>query len=112
MKQVIVLRTDLAMSTGKLIAQACHACVEAAFSAPAKAIEEWRDEGQRKIVLRVNSLSELTELKNRCEASSLAHALVSDAGRTELPPGTVTALAIGPNEDKSIDRIVGAIPLL
>lgn len=112
MKQVIVLRTDLAMSTGKLIAQACHASVEATFSAPVKAIEEWRGEGQRKIVLKVSSLSELTELKSRCEASSLAHALVSDAGRTELPAGTVTALAIGPNEDKAIDRIVGAIPLL
>jgi PTH2 family peptidyl-tRNA hydrolase len=77
------------MSTGKLVAQACHASVEAAYSAPTAAIERWRDEGQRKIVLRVNSVSELTELKNRCEASSLVHALVADAGRTELPPADV-----------------------
>jgi PTH2 family peptidyl-tRNA hydrolase len=112
MKQVIVLRTDLGMSTGKLVAQACHASVEAAYSATTNAIEEWRAEGQRKIVLRVSSVSELTELKSRCEASSLVHALVADAGRTELPPGTITALAIGPTDDKAVDRIAGSIPLL
>jgi PTH2 family peptidyl-tRNA hydrolase len=111
MKQVIVLRTDLGMSTGKLVAQACHASVEAAFSAPTSAIEQWRSEGQSKIVLRVNSVSELTELKNRCEASSLVHALIADAGRTELAQGTITALAIGPTDDKSVDRLVGAVPL-
>jgi len=112
MKQVIVLRTDLGMSTGKLVAQACHASVEAAYSASTDAIAKWRDEGQRKIVLKVSSVSELTELKDRCETTSLVHALVADAGRTELAPGTITALAIGPTDDRSVDRIVGSIPLL
>jgi len=72
----------------------------------------WNLGGQKKIALRARSLSELVELKQKCEELVLVHALVSDAGRTELAPGTATALAIGPADDKLIDKITGAIPLL
>lgn len=111
MKQVIVLRKDLGMSIGKLVAQACHASLEAALSAPINLLEKWRDEGQRKIVLKVDSISELIALKRACETSSLVHALVTDSGQTELQANTVTALAIGPADDGSVDRIVGSVPL-
>jgi len=57
-------------------------------------------------------LVELENLKKQCEAKGIIHAIISDAGRTELMPGTVTALAIGPAEDKTVDQITGAIPLL
>jgi len=112
MKQVIVVRTDLEMSTGKLVAQACHASVAAALCAPVGILGLWNLGGQKKIALRARSLSELVELKQKCEELVLVHALVSDAGRTELAPGTATALAIGPADDKLIDKITGAIPLL
>src|SRR5262245_25855941 len=112
MKQAIILRTDLQMSTGKLAAQACHASVAAVLSVPADLLERWSSEGQTKIVLRVQSLSELMRLQEKCEATGLTYSLISDAGRTELPSGTVTALAIGPAEDRLIDQITGALPLL
>ncbi len=112
MKQAIVVRIDLEMSTGKLVAQACHASVAAALCAPVNILELWNLGGQKKIALQARSLSELFELKQKCEALALVHALVSDAGRTQLTPGTATALAIGPADDKLIDKITGAIPLL
>jgi PTH2 family peptidyl-tRNA hydrolase len=112
MKQVIVVRTDLEMSAGKLVAQACHASVAAALCAPVDILELWNLGGQKKIALQARSLSELVELKQKCEALALVHALVSDAGRTELTPGTATALAIEPADEKLIDKLTGAIPLL
>jgi PTH2 family peptidyl-tRNA hydrolase len=112
MKQAIVIRVDLGMSTGKLAAQACHASVAAAFAAPNDDVSRWLGEGQTKVVLQVPSLEVLRELQQRCHALNLAHELISDAGRTELAQGTVTALGIGPADCKIIDRVTGALSLL
>ena len=75
-------------------------------------LERWKIDGQTKIALAVHSLAELENLKRQCEAKGIIHAMISDAGRTELAQGTVTALAIDPTEDKAVDQITGAIPLL
>ena len=111
MKQAIVIRTDLQMSMGKLTVQACHASVAAVLCAEADVLRRWGADGQTKIALAVDSLRGLETLKTR-EAMEIIHALIADAGRTELAVGTVTALAIGPAEDKAVDRITGAITLL
>lgn len=100
------------MSTGKLAVQACHASVAAVLCAGVDALRSWEADGQTKIALAVNSLADLEALERECEATGIVHAMISDAGRTELTAGTVTALAIGPADDKSVDRITGAIPLL
>lgn len=97
---------------GRLAVQACHASVAAVLCAGADVLSRWENEGQTKIALAVHSLSELETLKTQCEVMEIIRALVSDAGRTELPEGTVTSLAIGPAEDKAVDRITGGIPLL
>jgi len=112
MKQAIVVRIDLGMSTGKLAAQACHASVAAAFAARKDDLSRWLGEGQTKVVLQASSLEALFELPERCDALGLGHELISDAGRTELPPGMVTALGIGPADCKIIDKVTGALPLL
>jgi len=65
MKQVIVVRSDLKMSIGKMIAQACHASVAAVLSSPADTLELWTRDGQTKIVLQAGSLSELIDLKQK-----------------------------------------------
>jgi len=112
MKQVIVVRTDLGMSVGKLAAQACHASVAAALTAPPQDLGEWAAQGQTKIILQGLSLEELLRLKDHCESLSLTHALISDAGHTELTAGTVTALGIGPAAENLIDKVTGSLPLL
>jgi|SRR5205085_10325341 len=83
MKQAIVIRTDLHMSTGKLAVQACHASVAAVLCAGADVLRSWDTDGQTKIALAVDSLRELETLKAQCEAMEIIHALIADAGRTE-----------------------------
>ena len=112
MKQAIILRTDLQMSIGKLAVQACHASVAAVLCVDVDVLERWEMDGQTKIALAVHSLAELENMKRQCEAVGIVHAVISDAGRTELTAGTVTALAIGPAESKAVDRITGSTPLL
>ena len=112
MKQAIVIRVDLGMSVGKLAAQACHASVAAAFAARRDDVSRWLEEGQTKVVLQAASVDVLINLRERCSSLDLDHALISDARRTELAQGTLTAIGIGPAHDKAIDKVTGALPLL
>ena len=64
-KQVIAVRTDLDMGKGKIAAQVGHACVLAAEYVR-KSHPDWFDEwwtGQEKIVVKVENLKELEEVK-------------------------------------------------
>ncbi|VVB87780.1 Peptidyl-tRNA hydrolase [uncultured archaeon] len=64
------------------------------------------------MVLRVAALQDLFELKEAARKRGLSTALIQDAGLTEVPPGTVTVLGIGPAEASELDRITGHLKLL
>jgi len=111
MKQAIVARADLGMGEGKLAAQVAHASLMAHEDADERARSAWKSDGQKKIVLQANGESELFALAEKADAAGLPHAIVRDAGHTQLDPGTVTALAVGPAEADRVDAITGDLPL-
>ncbi|MEM2878434.1 MAG: peptidyl-tRNA hydrolase Pth2 [Candidatus Hadarchaeales archaeon] len=114
-KQVIAVRCDLEMSAGKLAAQVAHGAVGAAESArktSRKWFDGWLKEGQKKVVVKVSGEKDLIDLKIRVERAGLPNELVRDAGLTEIPPGTATALAIGPAPSEILDEFTGDLPLL
>ncbi|KOX96524.1 MULTISPECIES: peptidyl-tRNA hydrolase Pth2 [Halorubrum] len=111
MKQAIVARTDVGMGEGKLAAQVAHASLSAYQDASDRARKKWQGEGQKKVVLKGSSESQLFELADKADKEGLPYAVVRDAGHTQLEPGTVTALAVGPARDDSVDRVTGDLPL-
>lgn len=114
-KQVIVLRADLGMSRGKIAAQAGHAAVSADEEARKRYSSWWKawlKEGQCKIAVKVESEQELLELERQAKELGLPCALIYDRGLTELPPNTLTCLAIGPAPSEKVDEITGKLTLL
>ena len=114
-KQVIVARSDLGMSPGKLAVQVAHGSVGSAEKAKREHGDwfvVWLAEGQKKVVVRVADEKGLRELQKQAERSKLPHELIQDAGLTELPPATATVLAIGPAPNELVDKLTRDLPLL
>ena len=114
-KMVIVVRTDLGMSVGKMVAQACHAAVMASEESKKTRTKHWRrwmDTGGRKVALEAESLEEVEALAYKAEELDITNVLIQDAGHTEVPPGTVTCLGLGPDQAMKIDSVTGDLLLL
>jgi PTH2 family peptidyl-tRNA hydrolase len=124
MKQVIVMRKDLNMRKGKMIAQGAHASLKAVIDKlDDPQVKEWLDGLFTKICVSVNSKEELFEVYDF--ASTLIYynknndkmivpcAIIEDSGLTEFNGvPTYTCCAIGPAEDTVIDQITGNLKLL
>jgi len=111
MKQAIVARTDVGMGQGKLAAQVAHASLSAYEETGTRARKEWKGSGQKKVVLKADGEAQIFELAEKARAEGLPHAVVRDAGHTQLEPGTVTALAVGPADDELVDKVTGDLSL-
>ncbi|MFH1586565.1 MAG: peptidyl-tRNA hydrolase Pth2 [Candidatus Diapherotrites archaeon] len=113
-KQIIIVRTDLKMSPGKTSAQVAHASVSALEKALKKEpgwVEEWRNSGQEKVVLKVSSKKELFEWFEKLKKLFPA-ALIKDAGRTQIAPGEATCVGVGPAPEPEIDKFTSELKLL
>ena len=114
-KMMIVTRNDLKLSHGKLAAQVAHAAVACAFSTKknnSKWFNKWQNEGGKKAVVKVDCVDDFYPLKEKAEQLKIAAYLVEDAGHTEIPAGTKTALGLGPAPSNIIDQVTGDLPLL
>jgi PTH2 family peptidyl-tRNA hydrolase len=114
-KQVIVVRKDLGMGTGKLAAQVAHAAVMAVEITKMRNLNwfnSWFKAGQAKVVVKVQNLSELVEIRKHAETLHLSVAEIQDSGLTQIPPGTVTCIGIGPGPSGLIDKVTNHLKLL
>ncbi len=114
-KVVVLVRQDLKMSKGKTAAQVSHAAVSCALQAYRKRpslFSQWDGIGQKIVCLKVASQKELFEFKAIADTQNLITAVVCDAGRTEVDPGTITCMGIGPEKQSVLDKITGELGML
>lgn len=125
-KQVIVLRKDLNMRKGKMVAQGSHASLAAIteyftkdcdglyFFHPPQEMETWLFESSFiKICVSVDSETELFKIHSLAKLNGLPCSLIQDKGHTEFHGNpTYTAVAVGPANEKVVDLITGDLPLL
>jgi PTH2 family peptidyl-tRNA hydrolase len=114
-KMVIVTRNDLTLSKGKLAVQVAHAAVSCALETKkenSKWYNKWKIEGAKKAVVKVESEKDFYLLLEKADELKIVTNIISDAGLTEVPPGTKTVLGIGPAPSNLIDKVTGDLPLL
>ena len=127
-KQVIVLRKDLNMRKGKMVAQGAHASMKVIVDLMAHhddgslvidedsvtaAMRQWLEGAFAKVCVGVNSEQELGSIYQQAVDAGLPCSIITDAGRTEFNGvPTKTAVAIGPAYVDEIDLITGDLSLL
>jgi PTH2 family peptidyl-tRNA hydrolase len=125
-KQVIVMRKDLGMRKGKMIAQGAHASLKVLLDAGEldargarfalaldDALASWLGGRFTKVCVSVDSEAALDAIVARAQAAGVPCALVVDAGHTEFHGvPTKTCCAVGPAWADAVDAITGALPLL
>ncbi|MBT4174958.1 peptidyl-tRNA hydrolase [archaeon] len=112
MKAVVLVRQDLKMDKGKMSAQCGHAFVDVVLKTDKKKIEKWRQEGAKKIVLKVAHMREMVKYKRLAEEAGLKTAMITDAGKTFFKKATTTCLGIGPDDEDKIDSITGELKMM
>ena len=111
-KQVIVVRKDLKLDKGKLAVQVAHASLESYNRSDKMIRKKWEAEGGKKVVAKVDTLKDMIRLNQEAKDIGLPCALIRDAGKTSILPGTTTALGIGPAREDEIDRVTGKLKIL
>ena len=133
-KQVIVMRKDLNMRKGKMIAQGAHASLAILldrFLGPHEMrgidlpigvntvlemdepLYEWVTKSFKKIVVGAESLHECVQAYQAAKKLGIPCSLIEDKGLTEFGGEvTITCCAIGPDDPEKIDKITGHLKLL
>lgn len=114
-KLVLVVRMDLKMGKGKIAAQCSHATLAAYNLALDEApgdLTSWKRSGQAKVVVKVNDEQSLYDIEKKAREAGLITAIISDAGMTQIAPGTVTVMGVGPAPASLLDEVTGHLKLL
>lgn len=114
-KLVLVVRTDLGMTKGKIAAQCSHAtlaCYKALKAVNSPVLARWERLGQAKVSVQVRSEDELLLLQAQSVSLGLCAKVIHDAGRTQIASGSATVLGVGPGPKSVVDQVTGGLKLL
>ncbi len=67
--------------------------------------DSWEHQGQPVSVFKVSDGNMLKDLNKIAIANDMMTCLISDAGRTQIPRGSITVLAIGPEDESELKNV-------
>ena len=108
----ILVRRDLGMGRGKLVAQSGHGCWSAgtaALRADPGRVARWKGGGCQVGVLWLDGLDIMRDAHDAAFRSALPSAFIVDAGRTEFDGPTPTVVGIGPCRFDELPEVVQAL---
>ena len=109
--QYIIVNNSLGMNKGKIAAQCSHASVAVLDKVDDRTVLEWKRNGMKKIVLKVKDTEELIVLFEKVKRQ-LPCALITDAGHTQVEPGSKTCFGCGPVEENEGQKYFKELKLL
>uniref|UniRef100_A0A7S1GRT0 peptidyl-tRNA hydrolase n=2 Tax=Hemiselmis andersenii TaxID=464988 RepID=A0A7S1GRT0_HEMAN len=109
---VLVVNQELKMGKGKIAAQCGHATLGAYKKASPQVLRMWEGLGQAKICVQCPTEAEMHEVADKARAKGLITYQVTDAGRTQIPAGSRTVLAIGPAPESAFKGVTDHFKLL
>lgn len=80
--------------------------------AAAQLLRRWERHGQAKIAVQTKSQDEMLELMGKARSLGVTAEVIADAGRTQIDPGSLTVLGVGPAPKSVVDQITGHLKLL
>ena len=113
-KLVLVINNDLKMGKGKIAAQVGHASVTATLKIGENQptiLDAWLKTGQKKVCLK-SGYDELIELESKAQNHGIQTVRISDAGKTQVPSGSLTVIAFGPDSEDKLQDLTGHLKLV
>lgn len=114
-KMVLVVNTNLKMGKGKIAAQVGHAAVSSTLKCGKEApdlLEYWLASGQKKICVKGIDADNLLALEKIASSEGILSTKIHDAGHTQIPSGSLTVLALGPDKESLLSKITDDLKLL
>ena len=115
LKMVFVINHELKMGKGKIAAQVGHAAVKATLKSGElrpELLDAWLSNGQKKICVKAVDAEHIEQIENQAKQVNVLTSKIYDAGHTQIPAGSLTVLALGPDEDEKLDNLTGELKLL
>ena len=109
---VCVINTDLKMSKGKVLSQFGHGIdgIRDVAIGYEDRLQAWFESGRAKIALK-GTQEELGRVYRAAREASLPYYRVFDAGKTQIPTGSFTCVAVGPATKEELAGISGELAL-
>ena len=115
LKMVFVINHELKMGKGKIAAQVGHAAVKATLQSGEhrpELLDAWLSTGQKKVCVKADDVRQLEQIEHQAKHHQILISKIHDAGHTQIPAGSYTVLALGPDEEEKLDALTGELKLL